>query len=136
MEKVNPIDRPTASEQHADSAPAAAPRSEHWSRRTNLAPSREIPAVWKITALPRLHRLHGALRSREKNAFVIGFLNERETIAIRSHARVLLDEIVLTHLEECRERANFVGIDIDKAGPTAAVRAAFANVCDFVHLQA
>ena len=62
----------------------------------------KVPEVWKIPALLRLHGLHGAVATFEKNALTIQLVEQGEAKTIRTDPREPLDEIVFAQLLERR----------------------------------
>jgi hypothetical protein len=66
-----------------------------WHRAANFLEAREVPEIWKIAALLRLHRLHRAIVAFQENAAAVGPLLQREAAAILGEPREPLDEIGL-----------------------------------------
>lgn len=62
---------------------------------TSLFKAGEVPQIRKITALLRLHGLHGTVVAFEKNALTIGLLRQRKAAAILPQSCVTLNELVL-----------------------------------------
>ena len=88
--------------------------------------------------MPGLHRLHNAIATFEKNAFAcaVGVFDEGEAVALRTKARVVLDEIVLGNAKKCGERANIRVIYFDLSRPATAVGAALTLIVNaIVHAE-
>lgn len=99
-------------------------------RTTNLFESREVPQVRKIAALLRLHRLDRTIVAVEKNAFAARLLLQRQTGAVRSQPRELLDELELAHPPERRQPRDFRVAQPHLSRPPATGGAALAFVED------
>ena len=83
----------------------------------------KIPEIRKFAALLRLHRLHGAVFTFQKNALAIRFLQQRKSAPVMPQARELLDEIGFTQSFERREARNFRIGQAHLPWPAAARRA-------------
>ena len=102
-------------------------------RLARFPPVGEIPCVWKSGALVWLHGLDRAVAAFEKDALVrAAFVDEREAVALRTQARVALDEIAFAEAEVLRDACDLGLTDFYEARPAAAVCAALAFVVDRV----
>ncbi len=60
----------------------------------------KAPEIWEIAALLRLDGLNSAAAVFQEDAFLIGLIQQGETLAIPAEASVLLDEIKRGQPEE------------------------------------
>jgi len=96
----------------------------------NLFEARKVPEIWKLAALPRFHRLDGAIVAFEKNALAICLFKQGQSQAIRAQPRELLNEFELAHLFECGEPRDFRLGQTHLSRPAATSRATFAFIKD------
>ncbi len=88
----------------------------------------EIPEVRKIAALLRLDGLHGAIVAVQKNAAAVRLFLQRETAAIPTQPRKLLDELGFVQTLERGEPRDFRLRQTHLARPAAAGRAALTFI--------
>ena len=99
-------------------------------RVAGLFEAGEIPQVWEVAALLRLHGLHGASVAFEEDALAVGPDFEREAAAVGAQTGVVLDEFRDAQTEVIRQAGDFRFGDTHLAGPPATRRAALAFVKD------
>jgi hypothetical protein len=80
--------------------------------------------------LSRFDGLEGAVVSFEEGALAVGFIEERQAIALGTEAGVALDKLQFGDLEVLGDGSDFLLRDFDKTGPAAASGAALAGVPD------
>ncbi len=80
----------------------------------------EIPKVWKIAALLRLHGLRGAIVAGQENAAAIGFFQQRQAAPVLSQSRKILDEFTFAHALERGEPGDFLIRQTHLSRPAAA----------------
>lgn len=85
--------------------------------------SREIPQVWKVAALLRLHGLNRAVFAIEKDTFAVGLILQRQSLTIMAQLQKLLNKIELAHLLERGEPGNFLLGQTHLTRPAATGRA-------------
>jgi len=83
----------------------------------------KIPKIGEILALPGLDRLHRAIISVQKNAFVIGFFLQRQPLAILPQPSETLDEFVFAEALEGGQPRDFRVGQTHLSRPAAAGRA-------------
>ena len=90
----------------------------------NFFEAGKVPEIWKLAALLRLYRLHGAVLAFEKNASAVGLLPEREAAAVGAQLGKLLNELVLAHTLEHRKPRDLGVVQQHLPRPAATGRAA------------
>lgn len=90
----------------------------------------KIPEIWKIPALLRLHRLHGAVISLEKNTGAIRLLLQRQALPVTAQSREALDELELAQMKESSHPRDRGIVHAHLPGPTTARGATLALVED------
>ena len=80
----------------------------------------KIPEVRKLTTLPGLHGLHGAIVTFKKDAAAVRFFLQSQPATIPSQPRELLDEIGFAHALESGEPGNFPLRQAHLSRPAAA----------------
>ena len=76
----------------------------------------------------RLHGLDGAISAVQKNTGFIGFVDEGESVAAGTQARVALDEIIFRESQKSRDDGNVGFREFNKPRPAATIRATLAGV--------
>ena len=105
-------------------------------RFADLAPTGEVPGVWKASALPRLHRLQHAVIPLEEEALAVGLVDQRQPIPLRPQPGVLLHEFQLVHPHMTRDVGDLRVGHLHESRPAAAGRAALALVVNLlVHAE-
>lgn len=99
-----------------------------WNRLTDLAPTGEVPAVRKASALVGFDRMNAARIAIQHDALVVGLFDQRETLPVGSQAGEASDELGFGESEKRGDARDFRVLQADVAGPFAACRAALADV--------
>jgi len=94
----------------------------------DLPPTGEIPCIRKPAALVGLHGLYGAISAIQKNTRFIGLVDESESIAAGTQARVTLNELVFRESQKFGYGGNVGFRQFNKPRPAATVRATLAGV--------
>ena len=94
----------------------------------DVTPAGEVPCIRKPTALVRLHGLYGAISAIQKNTRFIGLVDESESIAAGTQARVTLNELVFRESQKFGYGGNVGFREFNKPRPAATVRATLAGV--------
>ncbi len=92
----------------------------------NLLEAGEIPEIRKVAALLRLHGLHGATFSFQKDTLAVGLFLQRQPAAIPAQPSELLDEIGFAQALEISEPGDFRIRQAHLPRPATAGRAALA----------
>jgi len=105
----------------------------------DFAPGGEVPGVGEAGALAGFDGLDAAVAAFEEDAGVVGgavgvrgAINEGEAVALGAEDGEALDEVVLGKAEVGGDGGGLVGIDLDEAGPAAAMGAALALIMNFL----
>ena len=101
-----------------------------WDGPAGLLEPREVPQVWEVPALLRLHRLDGAIISFEEHTGAVGILRQRQTATVPGQPGEFLDERDFGHTAKRREAGEFAVVQPHLARPPAAGGAALALVED------
>ena len=99
-------------------------------RLTMTLESWKIPEVGKAPALVRFDGLNATVEPIEKNAFMIGPLDQGQTAAVVSKASEFLDECFHPFAEEGGNTFRLLFRDLNFPGPPAAGRASITMVED------
>ena len=94
----------------------------------DVTPAGEVPCIRKPTALVGLHGLYGAISAVQKNTRFIGLVDESESIAAGTQARVTLNELVFRESQKFGYGGNVGFRQFNKPRPAATIRATLAGV--------
>jgi hypothetical protein len=94
----------------------------------DVAPAGEVPFVGEASALTWLYWVDATGVAFEHDTFVVGFLDERETLPIGAESRVLLQKRLLGDAKKIGHAWNVFVFEAHIAGPFAAGGAALADV--------
>lgn len=95
-------------------------------RLAMVLPAFEVPLVGKTAALGGLYGLDRAGTVFEKDALVIWLFDQRKAVPLGAQAGVAGQEFLFGDAKMGGDGAALVGLDIDVAGPSAAISAALA----------
>ena len=97
-------------------------------RLADFPPTGKVPVVGKVFALLRLDRLDGTFVPVQEKAGAILPVDECQAAPVRAKSRVFLDKVILLMTQMGGDRGDFLFGDPDESRPSAAGRAALAEV--------
>ena len=97
-------------------------------RLANFFKAREVPQIWKVTALLRFDGLHSTIISVEKNTFAVGFIHQGQSAPVGPETGIFLNEVEFAQLFKRGEPRDFSFAQSHLSRPAATGRASLAFV--------